>query len=105
MRKDVAIKLKKQADEIAKDFSRPDREFNVTDETFEVQKIVPLSESTAIVLLKKSSNKYAVAFCYYLNMNNGVWRYFFPTYDHCIGMESVKPLLAAVEKTNFSENF
>jgi hypothetical protein len=105
MKKEVAIKLKKKADEIAENYSRPNREFNVGNEIFEVQKIEPLSESTAIVLLKKSSNKYAVAFCYLINMNGGTWRYFIPTYDHCIGMESVKPLLAAVEKTNFSENF
>ena len=105
MKKDVAIKLKKKAEDIAKEFSNVDREFNISNETFKIKKVEPLSEYTAIVLFKKSSEKYAIAFCYYINMSGGIWRYFFPTYDHCIGMESVKGLLASVEKKNFSKNF
>ena len=105
MKKEVAIKLNKKAYEIAEKFSNVNREFNVNNETFEVKKIEPLSESTGIVLFKKSSEKYAVAFCYYINMSGGMWQYFFPTYDHCFGMESVRDLLASVEKKNFNLNF
>ena len=105
MNKAVAIALQEKAEEIAKNFSNKDREFNTNNETFEVDKIEPLSESTGVVLFKKSSKKYAIAFCYYINMCGGIWRYFIPTYDHCIGMESVKGLLALVEKKNFNKNF
>jgi predicted mannosyl-3-phosphoglycerate phosphatase (HAD superfamily) len=104
MKKEVVLKLNKKAYEIAKNFSKVNREFNVNNETFEVSKIEPLSESTGVVLLKKSSGKYAVAFCYYINMSGGVWQYFIPTYDHIFGMESVRELLALVEKTNFKKN-
>ena len=105
MKKEVAIKLKKKSQEIADNFSNIDREFNINNETFKVVKIDPLSESTAAVLLRKSSGKFALAFCYYINMSGGTWQYFFPTYDHCIGMESVKCLFGAVEKCNFEKNF
>lgn len=104
MKKEVAIKLRETAKTIEENFSKQ-REFNYNNETFEVVKIEPLSESTAVVLLKKSSSKFALAFCYYINMAGGTWRYFIPTYDHCIGMESVKDLLQSVEKDNFGRNF
>tara|TARA_R110002051_G_scaffold324011_1_gene419636 strand:- start:1212 stop:1556 length:345 start_codon:yes stop_codon:yes gene_type:complete len=105
MKKDVAIKLDRLSKLIAKNFSNPNREFNANNETFEVTKIKPLSESTAVVLMKKSSTKYAVAFCYYINMSGGVWQYFIPTYDHCFGMESIREFLSLVEDKNFSKNF
>ena len=105
MKKEVAIKLKDKADDIAAYFSDTSREFNFNNETFSVVKIEPLSESTATILFKKSTGKFAMFFCYYIKMNGGTWQYFFPTYDHCIGMESVKCLLGAVEKSNFDKNF
>jgi hypothetical protein len=105
MKKEVALKLNKKAYEIAEKFSNVNREFNVNNEKFEVKKIKPLSESTGIVLFKKSSEKYAVAFCYYINMSGGMWQYFFPTYDHVFGMEAVKDFLSLVEDKNFNKNF
>ena len=105
MKKEVAIKLKDKANDIAIYFSDTDREFNFNNETFDIVKIEPLSESTATILFKKSTGKYAMCFCYYIKMSGGIWQYFFPTYDHCIGMESVKSLLSAVEKSNFDKNF
>ena len=47
MTKDRVNKLNKKAQEIAKAFSNPDREFNHTKETFTVAKIKPVSELTA----------------------------------------------------------
>ena len=105
MNKEVAKKLDKKAYEIAENFSKVNREFNVNNEKFEVKKIKPLSESTGIVLFKKSSGKYAVAFCYYINMSGGIWQYFFPTYDHIFGMESVRDFLSLVEDKNYIKNF
>lgn len=105
MKKDVAIKLERLSKLIVKNFSNPNREFNVNNETFEVVKIKPLSESTAVVLMEKSSKKYALAFCYYINMSGGTWQYFIPTYDHCFGMESIREFLSLVEDKNFPKNF
>ena len=105
MQKNRAIELRKLAEAIAFNFSRTDREFNYNNESFEVSELTPLSESTAIVKLKKSSGKYGMAFCYWINMNGGQWQYFFPTYDHCVGMEAVREELKSIELINFEHNF
>lgn len=105
MQRNRAIELRKLADIIAFNFSRKDRDFNYNNESFEVSELMPLSESTAIIKLKKSSGKYGMAFCYWINMNGGQWQYFFPTYDHCVGMESVKEELKSIELINFQHNF
>ncbi len=105
MQKDRAKKLKKIAVEIANNFSRNDREHNYNNEKFEVFQIKPTSESTGLVYLKKNTGKFAIAFCYWINMNGGVWRYFIPTYDHCAGMEFIKEELRQVEQRNFDYNF
>ena len=102
MQKDRAIKLKKIAIEIANNFSRNDREHNYNNEKFEVFQIKPTSECTGLVYLKKSTSKFAIAFCYWINMSGGIWRYFFPTYDHCVGMEFIKEELRQVEQRNFN---
>jgi len=105
MKKQLAIKLKEKAEEIATNFSRDDREFNFSNETFKVHDITPLSETTAFVCFKKSSGKIGIAFCYWINMFGGQWRYFFPTYDHCLGAEKLRDVLHKVEKKNFPLNF
>ena len=105
MQKKIALELRDKAFQIADNFSRADREFNVNNEEFKVDKIEPLSETTAIVTFKKSSGKVGLAFCYYIRMNGGLWNYFFPTYDHCVGMERVKEMLFDIEKLNFFQNF
>ncbi len=105
MQKNRAIKLKQIAETIAINFSKADREHNYKNETFEVFQIKPTSESTGIVYLRKNTGKYAIAFCYWVNMNGGQWRYFIPTYDHCVGMEFLKEELRRVEQRNFEYNF
>lgn len=105
MNKTVALRLKTTANEIAQNFSNPDREYNKTNETFDVESIVPLSEYTALVIFSKSSGKKALAFCYYINANNGQWRYFFPSDSHVRGMEKVGPYLQKIEVFNFPKNF
>ena len=104
MQKDRAIKLKELSKRIAENFSNPNREFNHTNETFEVSKIIPLSESTAIIRFKKSTGKLGLAFCYWINMSGGNWMYFFPTYDHCAGFDMLKDQLHKVEIHNFEFN-
>ena len=105
MQKNRAIELRKVAQKIAVNFSRTDRDCNYNNESFEVHQIKPSSESTGIVYLKKNTGKYAMAFCYWIGMGGGKWQYFIPTYDHCIGMESVKEELKKVEERNFGLNF
>jgi hypothetical protein len=104
MQKNRAIMLEKMAESIAHTFSM-NREHNYLNEGFQVEDIIPTSESTALVKLKKTSGKSAIAFCYWINMGGGQWKYFFPTYDHCIGMELIKEELHKVEKGNFEYNF
>jgi len=105
MTKKKAILLREKAEQIAFNFSRPDRDGNPMKETFEVANIRPLSESTAIVKLRKNTGKIGVAFCYWINMSGGQWQYFFPTYDHCIGAEKLRDILHDIEQDNFSYNF
>ena len=105
MKKQVAISLREKADQVAFNFSRPDREKNVMNETFTVKSIHPLSESTAYVQFKKNTGKVGVAFFYYINMKGGVWLYFFPKYDHCVGAEKLRDVLHDVEQETFQYNF
>ena len=105
MRKQVAISLREKAEQVAFNFSRPDREKNVMNETFTVKSIHPLSESTAYVQFKKNTGKVGVAFFNYINMKVGVWQYFFHTYDLCVGAEKLRDVLHDVEQENFQYNF
>ena len=38
-------------------------------------------------------------------MKGGMWQYFFPTYDHCVGAEKLREILHEIEVGNFSKNF
>lgn len=105
MKKDRAIELRALAFQVADNFSRKDREFNFSGETFDVEKIIPTSENTAVILFRKNTGKKGLAFCYYINMAGGMWKYFFPTYDHCVGMNLVEGYLHEVEEDNFKYNF
>lgn len=105
MRKELALALEKKAEEIAKNFSRSDRKMNYGNETFSVEEIIPLSESTAIIEFSKNTGKKAVVIAYHTNSMGGKWNYFFPTYDHCVGFEKVREYLHEVEQKNFPLNF
>ena len=105
MKKDRAIKLKELSLQIAENFSRKDREYNFNSETFTVDEIIPTSENTATITFLKNTGKRGLAFCYWINMAGGQWKYFFPTYDHCVGMKMVEDALHGIEITNFGFNF
>tara|TARA_R100001126_G_C4803279_1_gene138010 strand:+ start:285 stop:599 length:315 start_codon:yes stop_codon:yes gene_type:complete len=104
MTKDRVHKLKQKAQEIAKAFSNPNREFNHTNETFEVAKIKPLSELTAGILFQKSSGKLALAIAFWKNNKGGNWDYFFPTDSHVLGFRKMEKLLESVEEYNIGKN-
>jgi len=102
MKKKIAFELKAKAEECAKHFSNPDRDFNYSKETFAVLRIIPLSEFTAAVIFLKSSEKQATAFFYYVKAS---WRYFFPSDSHLIGMRLFPNYKFDCEKYNYSKNF
>jgi len=62
MKKEIALQLKEQAEIVAKRFSKQDREQNWNNETFKVHEIIPMSDHTACVYFKKSSDKIGAAF-------------------------------------------
>ena len=107
MNKAIAHKLNEKAGEIAEKFSNTDREYNHSNERFEVEEIIPGSEKTAYVIFKKEpSKKYGMAFLYYLKgPDDGYWQYFFPTESHIYGMWKLDDVLQRVEEYNFPKNF
>lgn len=100
MRRDIALKLKEEAERVAKEYSNPFREYG-NGEVFEVDEILALSEFAAAVVFKKDSGKRAVAFFYVVKDS---WRYFFPSDSHLIGMEAFPEIKKRIEIENFSRN-
>ena len=84
-------------------FSRKDRGGNTLGETFEVEMITVLSETTAAVtFIKQPTGKKAVAFFFWIaSRMKARWEYFFATYNHLVGLERVANLLHEVEQHNF----
>jgi len=87
---------------VARMFSDPSRIHNLGGETFELEKIMALSEYTAAVFYLKNSGKRAIAFFYY---NNNAWRFFFPSDSHLVGMSAFAEVKRKVEEGNFEKNF
>lgn len=101
MNKVIAQKLSEKAIEISELFSNPNRALNNNNEIFTIEKILPLSENTGGIVFKKNTGKRALCFLYYINGSFNGWRYFFPSYNHIIGIEKVKVLLQKIEEMNF----
>lgn len=105
MNKEIVQKLQLKAKDVANIFSNPERQLNFNREIFSVEKIIPLSEYTAIVKYRKlPSDKLAVAFFIWINGGEGFWMYFFPSDSHVRGMELVGRYLQEVEVENFGKN-
>jgi len=101
MKKEMAKKLDMAAEDTARAFSNPEREF-YSGETFKVHRIVPHSEmSASVVFLKDPTGKYAAAY-FFIKKNK--WDYFFPTDSHLIGMRKFEKVKAWAEKENFDKN-
>ena len=102
MQADRKRKLRAKADEVARNFSRTDREKNYAKETFHVRKMYVLSEVSACVVYDKTpTNMVAVAFFYWLNQGPGRWESFFVTYQHLQNLDRVMDLLYKAEQHNF----
>jgi hypothetical protein len=104
MNKELVKKLYQKAEEIATNFSNPERQNNFNKERFMVVGIEPLSETTAAITFLKNTNKLALAFAYYINSNQPHWDYFFPKESHIYGMQKLSQCLGKIEHHNFSKN-
>jgi hypothetical protein len=105
MNKEIVQKLHSKVKEVATVFSNPERSLNFNKEIFSVDKIIPLSEFSAVVKYRKiPSEKLALVFFVYINGGEGFWMYFFPSDSHVRGMELVGKYLQEVEIENFNKN-
>ena len=100
----IAHKLRAAAGDIARVFSRPERKAQFTGEDFQVDRIIPLSETTAAVIYRKTKGKVAAAFFFYRRRSQR-WEWFFPTDSHVLGMVKFADVLLAIERHNFPLNF
>lgn len=100
----MARQLKGKANHVASMFSEKSRGGNHAGETFHVDRIDILSETTAVVTFNKEpTGKKAAAFFYFIGSHRQPrWEYFFVTYNHLAGLERVKDVLFEVEQHNFS---
>ena len=106
MNKQIAQELNKFSDVIAKRFSYTNREGNVSNESFQVDEVIPTSDHTAVINFKKSSGKIGVAFCYYITKGKSMgWKYFFPTDSHLNGFQAFLYYKLEAERRNYDKNF
>ena len=106
MQKDIAKELHTFVLEVAKRFSRKDRQGNYNQEEFSVDAIIPTSDHTAVVRFQKNTGKIGLAFFYYIprGMSKG-WKYFFPTDSHINGFRAFELEKYQIEKENYKHNF
>lgn len=98
MNQEFRIEIEKKAAEVAVKYSSPARECNKNQETFSVNEVIPLSETTAAVLFLKNTGKLGMAFFY--RIYGGYWQYFFPTDSHLLGMAQAGNIKAEAERHN-----
>jgi hypothetical protein len=106
MNKEIAKELNAQVKIIADRYSNANREMNFNKELFTVDKVIPTSDHTAVVVFKKTSGKNGVALFYYIP--NGIskgWKYFFPTDSHITGMRAFELYKLMAENDNYKHNF
>tara|TARA_Y100000592_G_scaffold8339_1_gene11760 strand:- start:32 stop:355 length:324 start_codon:yes stop_codon:yes gene_type:complete len=106
MKKHLVHDLKDFAYKVQERYSKKNRAGNFNNETFEVDKIIPMSDHTATVIFKKNTGKKAAFFFYYINagISKG-WKYFVPTDSHILGMTNFSYYKMQVENDNFKHNF
>lgn len=101
MKKEIALSLKAEADNVAAKMSVADRPNNFNSERFEVEEIAPLSEVVAAVTFAKSGGKKVLAVFYY---HRDRWWNFFPTDSLLLGFYNLQGIKEAIEKENFPIN-
>lgn len=106
MNKESANLLSVAAEKIAENYSRFDRPGNFNKETFRVDQIIPMSDSTATVIMEKNTGKRAAFFFYYVARGGSQgWKHFVPTDAHILGMQSFGAHKLKVEQSNWEYNW
>ncbi len=106
MKYEIAVELKKAAEELARFFSQPERKAMFTGEDWTLDDIFPLSDTAAAVVYLKTGGKKAVAFFFYDGTGNKKsWKKFFPSDSHIVGMEAFSKYKLEIEHSNFGFNF
>lgn len=104
MRKELALSLKVKAESLATSLSNEDREKNFAKESFALEELIPLSESSALgIYLKSPGGKQALVF--FAHVNNNYWIHLIITDSHVLGMGKIAAYLQQIEEHNFPLNF
>lgn len=99
MNRDTFESLVVEATKIANHFSNPNRTHNYNKERFEIEEIIPLSETVAGVIYLKNNGLRALSL--FLLVNKGsLWLNTFPADSHLLGFEGLKNLKFEVERKN-----
>jgi hypothetical protein len=104
MKKDIAKKLSDRAEEVAKIYSSKTRSQNFNQETFSVNKIIPLSEAAAVVIYEKNTGKRVLCLFLYIRPLDS-WFNMFPTDSHLLAFDRVKQYKEEIERYNYGFNF
>lgn len=104
MKKIVAALLMDKIRELEHNFSNPWRDRNFNGECFKCINITVLSESVALVTLRKDTGKHCNALFWFVK---DYWVYFFPTDSHELGMFNYLNNMYRLhlENFNFDKNF
>jgi hypothetical protein len=95
--------MRMKAIEIAKIFSDPKRGFNTNNETFKLDRLIPLSEFSVAAIYLKNTNKYVLFYLQYIQTGNGGFiQYHCVKYQHLEDYEKMKIILHEIEKHNFN---
>ena len=107
MKAEIGRLLIKSANEKAKKYSNPERPQNYTQETFQLLRIVPLSDEVAWVHYVKKKGNIARALFIWTNKGkvngklvNG-WFGFFPSDSHILGLTKALSSSLDIESINF----
>lgn len=107
MKKEIADKIKVEAERIAYVFSDKDRGFNFMQETFKLTQTIVLSDNSVVAIYKKKPTEKVTAF--YIQFINtakgGFVTSFCIKYQHILDFEVIKGIMRKVEAVNFPCNF
>jgi hypothetical protein len=109
--KAIAHEVEAYARYVAEEYSRPERDNNFAAETYQVLRIVPLSEDVAAVVFDKSSGKQALALLFIAKKARrpgeaNYWSHLFLTNSHILAFGGhIQDLYREVEAHNYPVNF
>mgnify|MGYP003667741488 CR=1 FL=1 len=92
------------SDKQVRNFSNKERANNFNGETFCVDKIIPLSAQSAMVVYKKTTGKKALAHFIHIRKKKR-WIYYFMGAAHFLNLNLLTEKYAEIEEYNFPLNF